>query len=158
MKVIFLDIDGVLVTNTQVFSGLKGRDSESGMHFFDEKCVERLNRLIQKTDAQLVLSSTWRINGLEKFNSHARKQNLIRLPIDMTPYLDHKIENSNIYSGVPRGREIKAWLKDNKGVDKFVILDDSSDMEDLINKLVHIKNGMEGGLQDIHVDEAMQFL
>ena len=50
MKVLFLDIDGVLRT-----------DSESANHDFNGKCVEALNKIISKTDCEIVLTSDRRL-------------------------------------------------------------------------------------------------
>jgi hypothetical protein len=47
-KIIFLDIDGVLNA---------GCDDEP---FIFSECAQRLNRIIQETGAQVVLSSAWR--------------------------------------------------------------------------------------------------
>jgi len=54
MKVIFLDIDGVLINKASLLK------MESD-YFPDEKCVQRLNDVIKKTDANIVVSSCWRI-------------------------------------------------------------------------------------------------
>lgn len=59
-KLIFLDIDGVLCNLEQWKSYLP--DNE---HPFDPKCVDMLNRIIDKTDAEIVISSSWRRNDIE---------------------------------------------------------------------------------------------
>ena len=51
MGVIFLDIDGVLNSKQDRFSW----DIETDIHFI------RLKRIVEKTGAQIVLSSSWRI-------------------------------------------------------------------------------------------------
>ena len=52
MKVIFLDIDGVL------------KDEDYDAEFKDE-CFARLKKIIDATDAQIILSSSWRISYWE---------------------------------------------------------------------------------------------
>lgn len=59
-KVIFLDIDGVLCNLEQWKTHLP--DNE---HPFDPICVERLNRIIEKTGAEIVISSSWRRNNID---------------------------------------------------------------------------------------------
>ena len=52
MKVIFLDIDGVL------------KEEDYDAEFKDE-CFARLKKIIAATDAQIILSSSWRISYWE---------------------------------------------------------------------------------------------
>lgn len=49
MKVVFLDIDGVL-------------KEESYKAAFQDECFARLKRIIDATDAQIILTSSWRVN------------------------------------------------------------------------------------------------
>lgn len=58
MKVIFLDIDGVLNSNdwyvkTRGIGGYNGGD-------VDPKCIELINDLIDATGAKIIMSSSWR--------------------------------------------------------------------------------------------------
>ena len=54
MKLIFLDIDGVL--NYEGY----GRLTRSGTRFVDPVLIKRLKKIIDCTGAKVVLSSTWR--------------------------------------------------------------------------------------------------
>mgnify|MGYP004488143657 FL=1 len=49
-KYIFLDFDGVINTQNDKF---------------DKKAVANLRRLLVRTDAKVVISSTWRLQGME---------------------------------------------------------------------------------------------
>lgn len=49
-KYIFLDFDGVLNTP-------KGK--------FDQKAIGKLRRLLERCDAKVIISSTWRLQGVE---------------------------------------------------------------------------------------------
>jgi len=71
MSLIFLDIDGVL--NPECYmrylherntrdKRLEFRDAYG--HLFDPHCVTELKRLIDTTDADIVISSAWRLAGL----------------------------------------------------------------------------------------------
>lgn len=153
MKVIFLDIDGVLVT----FKEVHDKRQSNGMHSFSQECVSRLNKIIDETGAELVLSSSWRIHGLDSFNNHARHQGMSKLPFDVTPNLDSKLE-SGVYVAKQRGDEIKHWLDRHPEVTHFVAIDDSSDMRGVEDHFVHVKAGMDTGLQDSHVEKAIKLL
>ena len=48
-KYIFLDFDGVLNTP-------KGK--------FDQKAIGKLRRLLERCDAKVIISSTWRLQGV----------------------------------------------------------------------------------------------
>jgi len=52
MKLIFLDIDVVLVTTKSLMAGNEYR--------FDKECVGNLFEILTKTDAKIVISSSWR--------------------------------------------------------------------------------------------------
>jgi len=136
MKIIFLDIDGVLNSELTNYSK-EYPDGPKGSSFIDENLVTILNNIIEKTGAKIVLSSSWR-----KSRTVEEMQELLEFKgfkgeiIGKTPILVFK---SNIEGGyhnsVPRGCEIKAWLEISKEIlgDKmskvrYAILDDDSDM------------------------------
>ncbi len=127
MKVIFLDVDGVLNS----FAGLVKRGGQSIMGIYQEH-EEVLDWVLRHTDAKLVISSTWRLGyNLDQFqSSELFSYGLIaNSVIDITPRL----------SGSFRGLEIDQWLKKNQetlGVDDFVILDDDSDMHPHMDHLI----------------------
>lgn len=141
MKLIFLDIDGVL--NYQLMweekrqckrheELLKG--APDGAHDICEKKVELLNELIKKTEAKVVITSTWRLSrSVEELQWVLDYKGFEGEIIDKTPYLT--FSNKDYDYSVPRGCEIKAWLETNKGIlgnkitkVKYVIFDDDSDM------------------------------
>lgn len=61
MKILFLDIDGVL--NSYQFYENKS-NQELVDNPFDTACVRHLKTIIDATDAKIVLTSTWRGGGL----------------------------------------------------------------------------------------------
>lgn len=106
MKVLFLDIDGVLNSEatTVHWNGFTGVDKELST---------RLLNWLEGRGIDVVLSSTWRrhddmLDGL-------REAGLAW--IGRTPFLN-----------TIRGMEIKSWLEDHKGFENYAILDDSDDM------------------------------
>ena len=68
MKVLFLDIDGVICLHEK---GVVNWGEDEADDKFDENCCKRLKQIIDATDCKLVLSSYWR---LEK----ADVQNMLR--------------------------------------------------------------------------------
>jgi hypothetical protein len=107
MKVIFLDIDGVLncATTRERFRGAVGIDGQ---------LLHRFKMILNQTAAEVVLSSTWRL-----FPDMRDELRLLGVKIkDITP--DNK--------GGLRGDEIAKWLWDHPEVSTYAILDDDSDM------------------------------
>lgn len=121
MKVIFLDIDGVL----NVYG--EGRDKYgSGFH---TPLVENLRYIIEQTDAKIVISSTWRFNGLQEMKDMWRDRGLPGDVIDITPdkYDELVICSSIDYEKVLRGHEIQYWLDTHNDIESYVIIDDDTD-------------------------------
>lgn len=117
MKVVFLDIDGVL-------NNFKDRNFGTKLSAISCK---NLNSLLDKNpDLKIVISSSWRSNGLE-FMKKMLSENGIdeKKVVDVTGN-----ERGN------RGHQIQCWLDGNAEVTKFVILDDNSDMGNLLSHLV----------------------
>lgn len=121
IKVIFLDIDGVL--NFQRMSKKDTIGDE--LEIVSKKCVGYLNQLVSETDAKIVISSTWRKRGNapELLKSYGVNADII----DVTPVL------SGNY--IFRGNEIYAWMCANSKLignqhdfKRYIILDDDSDM------------------------------
>ena len=117
--------------------GLKVADGESrnNKRWFNPRCVELLNDLTDKTEAKIVVSSTWRLGKtVEQLQDLFSEVGVTGEVIDKTPRLLFTGVEDYSYS-VPRGCEIKAWLKTNKGIlnvklskVKYVIYDDDGDM------------------------------
>lgn len=113
MKIIFLDVDGVL-NSTRTAIAFGGFPME--LHHkeaFDWVAIKLLQRLCDSSGAQVVLSSTWRL-----YFSVKEMADLLGLPIiDKTPMLSS-----------PRGVEINDWLIRHPEVKHYAIVDDDSDM------------------------------
>ena len=60
MKVIFLDIDGVLNCS-------KTRNPRKLPYVVDKRLLALLKRMLKRTGAKIVLSSTWRIDPVGRF-------------------------------------------------------------------------------------------
>ena len=116
-KIIFLDFDGVL--NTEHYQGLlqyqgKPWQDEYGA-FFDPKAVKQLKRIIDATDADIVVESSWKYLGLDAMKELWKVRNLPGTIIDITPSL----------LGKNKGVEIASWLSKYAKQDiRYVIIDD----------------------------------
>jgi HAD domain in Swiss Army Knife RNA repair proteins len=106
MKVIFLDIDGVL-------NCARTPNPRNLPYVIDARLKKRLDRMLQRTGAKIVLASTWRYDPAALFTL---KRHGIRL-IDVTPDLPRR----------PRRDEVLAWLKKADRVTRYVVIDDEDD-------------------------------
>ena len=150
MNVIFVDIDGVLVTwqsiqesnNVSVVEMFALPRKMLFRNKFDTKCVEQLNRLTDVLDAKLVISSLWRVGReLSELQELFKEFGVKAEVIGATPYL-----------ATFRGHEIRAWLDNNKDkeIEWYCILDDSTDMCELLPCLY--QSSMRLGLTEHIVD------
>ncbi len=115
MKVVFLDIDGVLNSlGTMIALG-------SASRHWDRVAGGLLYQLCTKADASIVISSAWRvgrtITDLGDILDVQARRGLGKFVIGKTKQ-----------TSFMRGEEIELWLKDNPGVDRYIIIDDSNDM------------------------------
>lgn len=112
--VIFLDFDGVLNRIGSVEDGRTLREY-GGIIALEPELVERMNELQRRTDAFVVCSSDWRKEPT--WREDAKANGLTFDFLDRTPRL----------RGF-RGHEIHAWLKKNRDLKNYAIIDDDSDM------------------------------
>lgn len=119
MKVLFLDIDGV-VNSAETF---KRRHKEGGRERdFDERLSGIIKNIVALTGCKVVLSSSWR--GSEE-NEALISEHITPL-LDRTPRMHRPVGTGVEYCG--RGKEIKAWLEQHPEITRYAIIDDDSDM------------------------------
>lgn len=113
MKVLFLDVDGVLNHTTFIRDHARNHNN---LFAIDPEKVILLQEIVFKTDCKIVLSSTWRhsTEGVAVLLTHLRAKDL------------------DIWSAIPkfcrsRARAIKSWLGVHEEVTHFAILDDDGD-------------------------------
>ena len=167
MKVIFLDIDGVLNTERYITEAIKNDMpvQDKYGHIFDYKSVDILRRIIKESEAKIVISSTWRYAGIKDMKDMWRDRNLPGEVIDITLSRDSsKIEDQKkLYKELygehfydrTRGQEIDVYLKTHPEVDKYVIIDDDSDM---LKDQNFIKVDAYNGLEEKHIKNILKFL
>lgn len=105
MKVLFLDVDGVMI-NTPLFEA--GRFETLGEEFLD-----RLQRIINQTNAKIVLSSSWRLEE----QSYAKVERALATR-------NLKLEDRTVELNRFRSHEIQEWLGRHPQIVKFAVLDD----------------------------------
>ena len=136
MKVIFLDIDGVLnsMDNMRVNSFLL--ETENRMNrdefgqLFDERCVRWLEWIINQTEAKIVISSAWRSMGISRLKLMWEIRDLPGEIIGTTPIqANDKIINKYACTNneADRGYEIQEWIDGNNPTN-YCIIDDDKDM------------------------------
>ncbi|MGI9507634.1 MAG: HAD domain-containing protein [Geminicoccaceae bacterium] len=149
MKLIFLDIDGVL--NDHEF------DPVSDSCTIKRECVQQLNRILVETGAQIIVSSAWRymvLNGamtLRGFGYLLQTHGVITGRVWATTKLD--------IGGESRGRQIRDWLSENTNGDiPFVVLDDERlcGFDEVRDNLVLTDGSV--GLTEADADKAIQIL
>ncbi len=78
-KILFLDIDDVMITSNQYFS--KKLHPKYNCYPFDKKCVTVLNEIIDKTGADIILSSDWKYHYTIDQLNEIFKDNGINYPV-----------------------------------------------------------------------------
>ena len=129
-KILFLDFDGVL--NTEHYQSLlqyqgKPWQDEYGA-FFDPNAVKQLKRIIDATDADIVVESSWKYLGLDAMKELWEVRNLPGTIIDITPssvsdeYLLKNLDTTMLHC---KGMEIASWLTEqaNQNI-RYAIIDD----------------------------------
>ena len=147
MKVIFLDNDGVICLATnwgtrfrkqkKVYTKENPRPLsdeipvELRFDNFDTKAISVLNKILEETGAEIVVSSDWKNHAnLEELGLYYESQGIIKKPIAVTPNLrDFDSDTSSMFSWKGwleriRCLEIQEWLKRNPNVTHWVAVDD----------------------------------
>ena len=162
VKVIFLDFDGVITT------------LKSGWSIDPEK-IDLLKKIIDATDAKIVVSSSWRRGTLEgtikelsggiDCNGNSKSFPFCDRIIGVTARIGGFRYNDEVNEDgrkptvdIPRGVEIQDWLENTDyDVESYVILDDDSDML-YWQKDNFVKTDTYLGLNENNVNEAINIL
>jgi len=161
MKVVFLDVDGVLNSEDDLMV-FREKNGITGCIMYaevEDRPLKLLKEIIDRTGAKIVVSSSWRIgcerSGRESIfgdKLYKRLEKRLRdygLEIyDITPSLSGDIQ---------RGDEIREWLSKNP-VDNFIILDDDSDMREYTDTDLFIHTTYKHGLTEELKDRAIEIL
>lgn len=150
MKIIFLDVDGVL----------NSIDSEDRFHCFiglDYSGIKLLKEIVDATEAEIVLVSTWKTSW-SKDGSR---------PDSLGAYLDQRLAEEGLTitdktdgSMNERGHGIVDWLFEHP-TESWIVLDDEifEDYEECGIMPHLIKTSFyDGGLKEKHVEMAINLL
>ena len=133
-KIIFLDFDGVLNTayyqHYLMYQGKSWQDEYGAL--FDPEAVSQLARIINVTNADIVIESSWKYLGLDVMQEMWTARCLPGKVIDITPssvsdnwLLTANPDDLDPAMGHCKGMEIASWLSDNAQADtRYVIIDD----------------------------------
>ena len=163
MKVIFLDNDGVICLSSNWGTRHKKQKKWDGKKLsmtsreipveyrfdnFDKKAIKILNGILEKTGAEIVVSSDWRLYAtLDELGEYYLSQGIIKRPIGITnkKLIDCDVPNNFIWSRSwdleqTRSLEIHQYLKDNPQITHWVAVDD----------LNMGKNGLDSSIEFDH--------
>jgi hypothetical protein len=133
-KIIFLDFDGVLNTeyyqNNLCYQKLAYQDEYGAI--FDPEATKQLKRIVDATNAKIVIESSWKFLGLEAMQEMWTVRQLPGQVIGITPssvsdqwLLSANLDDIDPAMGHCKGMEIASWLADHAGPDaRYVIIDD----------------------------------
>ena len=160
MKIIFLDIDGVLNCSTSksfchddLYGIITGIDSDK---------VKRLAKIVEITGAEIILSSDWK-DGWNKYYTGRRPSHVKYLDNHLYKKgkLTIKDKTPNTSKGSWfRGNEILTYLRSHQDVENYVILDDTF-FEDFSIKEISehlVLTDHKVGLTDSDVEKAVKIL
>ena len=160
MKVIFLDIDGVL--NCATSKSFCIDDDGRVIKGVDSDKVKRLAKIVEATGAEIVLSSDWK-DGWSKYYTSSKPSH--------AKYLDNHLYKKGrltIKDKTPstnkgswfRGEEILTYLRLHQDIENYVILDDTFfedfDNKNIIDHLIITDYKYE--LTDENVKQAIEIL
>ena len=157
MKLVFLDIDGVL--NSDAWFA-RSPPLDWGLDHLDPEAVARVDRLASATAARIVISSAWRlVYPLDELRAMLAAKGLRAPIIDRTPEIP-----ADFAEGRVRAKEIARWLgaqalraRGQEGaVESFVILDDLENFGPL--ERFCVRTQFASGLLDEHVIRATALL
>ena len=159
MRIIFLDIDGVLNCR-QTFIAWHDAGIGDSCHVVSREMIEVLNRIVKATGAEVIVSSCWRLSfkPLGKLNAFLKEHGAQFDLLDSTPRRYRDREGGGVHE--VRGDEIQASMDVwNVKPEDVVILDDDGigvdgGKHELDSRLILIDRS--GGLQVHHIAQVLE--
>jgi hypothetical protein len=157
MKIIFLDVDGVLNCSST-------KEQLDAFIFVEDKKIELLKQLVECTGAKIVLSSTWRHgwSDLEHGLETRDAQHFIALREKLREYEIELFDYTPITNGAMdrRGEEIRLWMeKHPEGtIEAMVVLDDLNGVYIRPYAKYLVRTSFAKGLEPKHVELAVKVL
>ena len=118
MKVLFLDIDGVLCTARSHHAYSSG----NLWQYLDPVACRLIFKILQSTGAKIVISSDWR-----HFHDKCSMESiLMNAGFEIVSFHEDWLTPSKLSAS--RGQEIGIYLRDHPEIKKYAIVDDNADM------------------------------
>ena len=146
MKILFLDIDGVL--NSDLYYRSVDR-TKRNWNRFDPSTVVLVKKLIEEFSLKVVITSTWRFGAVKMLNDELVKSGL-------SNHLHAHWKTPNIHPP-HRGTEIELWLDNHPDVNDYVIIDDDISILDE-QKSKYVKTELIVGMNEIHYSKVKDIL
>jgi len=161
-RLLFLDFDGVL-NSSRSMGFRKECKLCGGLCWFDPKAIARLNTVLERTGAMIVVSSSWRVGRKltelrEILHGHGVTEFTV-VAATPTPFTLLEKTGQLLTTAVTRGEEIAAWLKLREGYRtprSWAIVDDDPSMAPVAHR--HVKTDWTEGLLDEHVEKLCALL
>lgn len=130
LKIIFLDFDGVM--DTAYYDHILSREgletTDKYGILFDPDCVSNLRMIVEKTGADIVVSSTWKdFMSYQEILEMWKERNLPGFVTDVTPTVSRHREN-----------EIDAWLEECRDTCRYAIIDDLDSSNFNLHQIEHL--------------------
>lgn len=149
MKVIFLDIDGVLNGNCYT-----PENNNAGV-LIDNARLKLIKQIVDATDAKLVLSSSWKEHweiDTDKCDETGKEMNSSFADEGLSIYDKTTTHQGN------RKKEIIEWMKTHSDVKNFVVIDDSPFEEDDLKDHFVLTSQIRYGIDEDDVKKAIMIL
>ena len=165
MKVIFLDNDGVICLSSnwgtrhkkqakwgkmKLSMSMSSIPVEYRFDNFDRKSIKILNEILESTNAEIVVSSDWRLHAnLEELGQYYTSQGIIKKPIAVTDLFKdiYPSEWSSLRFRadleLERSMEINHWLENHPEVTHWVAVDDLNMSVEFLGDRFAAKDGSD---------------
>lgn len=167
MKILFLDNDGVICLSNnwggrfKKWSKYRSENPNSSdskkdapidvrLDDFDKKAIKVLNKIIEETGCEIVVSSDWRLHAtLEELGYYYIKQGIIKKPIAVTDiFQDIFPKEWNAFRfradlELERSMEIGHWLENHPEVTHWVAVDDLNMSVEFLGDRFSSKDGSD---------------
>ena len=147
-----MDFDGVLDTafyDSYLEQSNMPSCDDCGRPIFDPVCIGYLKQIVERTSAQIVVSSDWKYyDSLEDLRKMWESRQMSGNLFDVTPNLK-----------ISRGVEICGWINGKANISNYVIIDDfgfENFNEDQLDYLVTV-NPLYG-IDDVICQRAIEIL
>lgn len=146
-RYVFLDIDGVVTSGRSQYS-------------FDEECLGRLGRILEATDARIVVTSSWKGQTVQETVGYLTDVCDPLVAGHPFPFCDRIVGITADWPAIDdrhkRGKEVEAYLKTHSCA-SYVILDDGEGfLPGQMDHLVHTHDSV--GISEEDVIRAIDIL